>query len=164
MQTVTIQARTIGPWTIRIEAADLEMGSPLFSELYTASEHIGGVTIQNPDGQGFYIGQTTPAQLAKEYAKQGHSNPCKTAYASLQRELEHYIKASDCVLRCTVERGGYELAQTYGIGFELSDVYGDTLGSRGRLMLKDYGREFVHEAMQKARTVLAKIINGGVNL
>lgn len=164
MITETIKKHTLGSVTITVDVVNFCQGSDCFNELYTATdEHQAGTTVQIPSdlqdrcGPKFVIGQYKPSELAKSYAKQGRENPSRDAYASLQKELRHYIEAQDCSLRCTIEKAGIELAETYGISFEHSHVYGEDLGELGAHVLKDYGMGLVREAVAEAKAVLERL-------
>ena len=159
MITELIKEHTIGKITVKIEVVDFCEGSSWFDDLYTGTdEHEAGTTIQNPEhhrnGYKYYIGQYKPSELARDFAIQGRANPSKEAYESLQKELEHYINASDCSLKATISKAGIELAECYGISFDHSYVYGKDLEESAREMLKEYGLEFVHEAVIEARDTL----------
>ncbi len=157
MYTETIRQLTIGRVNVTIEAVNHCEGSHWFDELYTESEHIAGTTITTPSWvtQGFdnrhWIGQTTPAELTKCYAKQGRKNPSAEAYASLQKELAHYMLASDCSLRCTVTMNGIELASVYGIGFDWSEELEESFSDLAAEVMKENGIDFIKQALQEAR-------------
>ncbi len=158
----TLKSHTVGGITITIDVVDFCEGSPWMEDLYTGTDqHEGGKTIANPEhhsnGYKYYIGQYTPAQLASDYAKQGRENPSKEAYASLQKELEHYIHASDCSLRATISKAGVELATNYGISFDHSHVQDETREEMALLMLKEHGLDFISEAVSEARDTLAAL-------
>ena len=162
MQTTTIRTFETAHFQVLIQVVETHEGSFWLQDLYTPTDtHEAGVTIQVPDHlQGrnapkFYIGQYTPAELAKDYARQGRENPSKVAYESLQNELGHYITADDCFLQCKVYGAGHELACVTGISFEYSYEYDDeSLEDLALIMLKEHGREFIHEAIKDARQEL----------
>jgi hypothetical protein len=142
---------------IIIRVIDYEAGSTWFAELYEESDHIGGTTVTSESANGHYIGQTTPAELAKDYAKQGRSNPSKEAYDSLSEDLEHYIQASDCALKATVYKNGIELAENQGISFDFSYVYHNSHEEEGLRVLTEYGDEFIKDAIKEAHETLEQL-------
>lgn len=161
MITETILHKTIGNTSVTIEVVDFCEGCYWLHELYTATdEHQGGVTVQVPshlqcrNSYNYYIGQTTPAELAKEYAKQGRDNPSLEAYQSLQSELAHYIQASDCALKCTVMKHNVIIAENYGTTFDYSVELPQSFDEYGELMFKEYGTELVKETFNEARSKL----------
>jgi len=154
------KTRTIGNWRIDIDIVDWCQGSPWLSDLYTSSDtHIAGTTVQVPSHlqnrhcPKFYIGQTTPSELASSFAKQGRDNPSEEAYASLQQQLEHYILASDCAIRCSVHKCGVKLGESYGVSFDYSHIYHDEYSDMAKVMLKEHGLDFMYEATKEAREV-----------
>ena len=163
MHTTTIRTFETKNFQILIQVVETHTGSFWLQDLYTATDtHEAGTTIQVPDHlqarncPKYYIGQYTPAELARDYAKQGRENPSKEAYESLQNELGHYITADDCYLQCVIYGAGHELASETGIGFDYSHEYDDdTLEETALLMLREHGREFIHEAIKAAREQLA---------
>lgn len=157
--TETLEDRSKNGWQIVIDVVDFCEGLHWFADLYTESEHIGGETIAAPaqlcrGAVQHYRGQYTPAELASDYAKQGRENPSREAYATLQKELAHYIQASDCALKCTVSRNGIVLASGYGVMFDWSHELEQGLEDTARAMLRDYGRDFIREAIAEAREVV----------
>ena len=163
MYKETYKIKKIGPWKVKIEIVDLCEGCPWFTELYASSEHIGGTTIQVPSylqhrhSPKHYVGQYTPRQLAKDYAKQGRKNPSKEAYESLQKELEHYILASDCTLKATV----YKIFRTGKHRRFVQRIPGvsyDSYEQAAKLFIKNYGLDFVKEAIKEAREMLKQLI------
>jgi hypothetical protein len=164
MITEHIRTYKRGAWEVKIDLVDFCEGSPWLRELYTVSDkHIAGTTIQVPDHlQGrncpkYYIGQYKPSELAKDYAEQGRENPSREAYASLQKELAHYIQASDCVLQATVSRAGIDLGEAYSVGFDISPEYYAAPEEHAKRIRGDYGHEFVSEAIKQARETLATL-------
>jgi hypothetical protein len=166
MHTEEFRTYTTKNFTVQIDIVDFCQGSNWLQDLYTATDtHQAGITIQVPSYlQGrncpkFYIGQTTPDELARDYAKQGRTNPSKEAYACLQKELAHYIQASDCALRCTVTHNGtgIELAETYSICFDYSCECDDSIEGHAKQIIKDYGIDFIKEAIQHARDTQARL-------
>lgn len=144
---------------VKIEVVDWCCGSNWFNDLYTESPHIGGITVTSPTADGrHYIGQYTPKELASDFAKQGRCNPSKEAYESLCQELEHYITASDCSLKCTVSRNGIELNESHGITFDYSYVYGELLEDMANRMLIEYGNDFITEAIEGALEAITGLI------
>lgn len=151
--------------TLVVSVVETHSGSMWLGDLYTATDqHQAGVTIQVPSHlQGrncpkYYIGQYTPAELAKEYAKQGRENPSAAAYESLQNELAHYIEADDCYLLAEVFKGGIELADVIGTSFDWSyDYCGDIETYATGYMLPEYGMELEKETLEEAREVLAML-------
>ena len=167
MITEHIRTYKRGDWEVKIEFVDWCEGSPWFNDLYTESPHIGGTTIQVPSylkGNGgyndrvFYIGQYKPSELARDYAKQGRANSSAEAYASLQKELAHYIQASDCTIQCTIRRCGIKLGEAHSCTFDVSPEY-DELDHEGwyKQIVGDYGFDFVHEAVKQARDKLDEL-------
>ena len=152
-----LSEKTFGDYVMTIGVIDYCCGSHWFQELYESSEHIAGTTVTSESASGHYIGQTTPAELSKFFAKEGRENPSKEAYDSLSKELEHYIKASDCSLFCRIEKSGVELAKTTGITSEYSDIYHDNYEDFGEDLLKEYGNDFINEAMIEARNTLVEL-------
>lgn len=165
----TLREHSLGHIRIVIDAVDWCDGSHWFDDLYEVTdEHIAGTTIRIPpeflhhnEQRKFVIGQSTPAEVAAHYAKQGRPNPSREAYESLQRELRYYMTATDCSLRVRVFANGDKVAEEYGsVGFEHSWEYGDSLEDVGREMLREFGmREEVALATQKARAHLGEIQN-----
>ena len=159
MISETIRKIETKSYTVLIEVVNFCEGSYLFNELYTESEHIAGTTIKAPEylttGKSrHYIGQYTPAELSKDYAKQGRHNPSYEAYKNLQDELAHYIQASDCAIKCSVFKAGIELSSSYGTGFDHSPKCSESLEEKGLLILNEYGREFINEAIIEAKEKL----------
>lgn len=162
METTTLRTFETENVTLKIQVIETHNGSGWLQDLYTGTDdHQAGVTIQVPDrlqgrhGFKYYIGQYTPAELAKDYANQGRANPSKEAYESLQNELGHYMTADDCYLQATVSVAGHTLASVAGISFDYSWEYDDaSLEETALLMLKEYGREFISEAIEEARQQL----------
>lgn len=81
-------------------------------------KHEGGVTVRNPDAYDPHREHMwwrsinyTPAELAKEYAKQGRTDPSKEAYDSLQKELQHYIAGDMYIARARVLVGDEVLVE-----------------------------------------------------
>lgn len=143
-----------------------ENGSAWFGDLYTASEHIAGVTVQVPsqlqrrDSHKFYIRQTTPAELAKDYAKQGRENPSAEAYESLQRELGWYLTAADYSIVCVIEKAGVEITEVYGPGVDYSGEYADESLDEYVIkhgFMRDYASEVLKEAITEARSTLTAL-------
>lgn len=71
-------------------------------------DHKGGVTIKNPnpyrEAYPYAIPQqTTLAELASDFHKQGRDNPSREAYESLQAQLERDIEASDYYIDASVK-------------------------------------------------------------
>lgn len=166
MHTETIKTIKTPKYLVTFEVVDFCAGSPWLQDLYQGTDtHEAGVTIRNPNYERgdykYYIGQTTPAELAKEYAKQGIENPSKAAYDNLQKELEHYVHASDCALRCTIghRETGLELASCYGISSDFSYVYYDGYQDFANKLVKDYPlSELLAEAIKEVRTTLKALI------
>lgn len=151
-------------YTVVIDVVDFCEGCSWLEELYTPTDqHQAGTTIQVPTylqthgAYKYYIGQYTPAELASDYAKRGIENPSAEAYKNLQQELEHYILASDCALRCSVFKAGIKLSEAYGTTFEHSNVYDKSYEEAGAWILKDYGFDFAREAIEEARTTLTAL-------
>jgi len=173
MHTVeTLRTFQTENYTLTLDIVDFCMGSNWLAELYTATDtHQAGTTIKTPDyvnssrhAPKFYIGPATPAQLARDYAKQGRENPSREAYDSLQRELAHYMTASDCAIRCTVTHTetGIELAESFSCGFDHSDYLECDIEENARRMLAEYGRDFIREAIKEARDTIRKLARGGM--
>lgn len=160
-----LKQKTIGSITIKIEVIDFCEGSFWFRDLYTASEHIAGETIQVPlhlqkkNYPKFYIGQTSPKELTRLFAKEGKINPSKEAYLSLQRDLEHYIQASDCSIKYTVYKNNIELVWSYGANFDFSYVYYSNYEEAGKIFLKEEGSEKIKELILEAKEVLNSLCN-----
>jgi hypothetical protein len=156
-------------YTLTLDIVDFCEGSPWLADLYEPTDtHQAGTTIKTPDyvnpsrhAPKYYIGQTTPAELAREYAKQGRANPSREAYDSLQRELAHYITATDCAIRCTITHTetGIGLGESYSCSFDHSDYLDCDIEENARRVLRDYGRDFIREAVAEARATLAKLTN-----
>ncbi len=151
-------------FTIKIEVIDFCEGSIWFNELYTASEHKAGGTIQVPrhlqdrNSHKHYIGQTTPAELTKCYASQGRENPSAEAYKSLQDELGWYITAADCAIRYTISKAGIELDSTYGTGFDHSFEYSNQdWQTHAEEVLVDEIDEKIAELIKTANEILTKL-------
>jgi len=70
----------------------------IFGMFEYSENHIGGETIKyapttHQGASSYWIPtQYTLAELTRDYAKQGRTNPSKEAYESLQRELLHYLE------------------------------------------------------------------------
>ena len=147
-------SRTINGFTVTAEVIDFCQGSLWLMDMFEpADAHEGGVTIRVPswldDGRGYRYWTPTQyslAELSSDYAKQGRENPSREAYKSLQRDLAHYIQASDCAICVTVEKAGIELAEAYSCGFDLSpeNPWDDSYWEA-------YGPETVQEALSMAR-------------
>lgn len=158
----TIRTIKTERFTVLIQAVDYCQGSHWFDELYTPSCHIAGTTIKLPShltrGKAeHFIGQYTPAELARDYAEQGRENPSYAAYKSLQDELAHYVQASDCALQCKVFKAGVELASETSLTFDYSIELNETFEEYAALMLKEYGREFISEAITAAKNKLTEL-------
>jgi hypothetical protein len=162
---MNIHFRTYNTAKYRVTLTIVHLGKSYFlSDLYTpSSNHIGGTTIKVPSYlqdrhcPKYYIGQTTPAELAKSYHQQGRANPSREAYVSLQKELEHYILAQDYAVKCTVTKHGIILASSWSVCFDYSDALTDSLEDHAQEILKTYGRDFVHEAIVSARATLQEL-------
>lgn len=153
-------------YTVALDIVDFCEGSTWLGDLYTATDtHEAGTTIQVPSYlherhcPKYYIGQYTPAQLARDYAKQGRTNPSREAYASLQKELAHYIQASDCAIRCTITHNETNiiLAETYSTCFDYSCELDDGIEDHARMIFKEHGRDFINEAIRHARETQARL-------
>jgi hypothetical protein len=115
---------------VQINIIESHEGATLFSELYTESEHQGGVSIQVPgylrSSVGIhkhYRGQYSPAELASDYAKLGVENPSREAYKNLQDELGMYLTADTCWLEYVWSVKGVELVTSFGCCFNYSHEY-----------------------------------------
>ena len=153
-------------YTVTLDIVDFCEGSSWLADLYTATDtHEAGTTIQVPSYlqerhcSNFYIGQYTPAQLASDYATQGRTNPSREAYESLQKELAHYIQASDYAVRCTITHNetNITLAETYSTCFDYSCECDESIEDHARMIFKEYGRDFISEAIQHARETQARL-------
>lgn len=87
--------------------------------------HEAGTTVQNPnagrDEYKWYVNANyTPAELAKDYAGQGRTNPSGEAYDSLQKELLHDLYGTCYTAIIEIKRAGIVLA-TDCIGSDYSD-------------------------------------------
>lgn len=90
---------------------DYETPNSVYGIWEQAGEHEGGTTVKDPESGQYYTScNTTPAELAKEFAKQGRSNPSRAAYESLQEELLHYLYGEMVTVRARVFIAGVELA------------------------------------------------------
>jgi hypothetical protein len=133
-------------------------GSNSFSDMYTASEHIGGTTVQVPNelqsrnGQKYFIGQTTPAELAKWYAQQGiMTNPSKDAYKNLQDELGLYLTADTCWLEYVWYKNGIEVYNATSCCFEYSYDYSNgTLEYEAETIYVDHGESDLQDGVAEA--------------
>lgn len=161
-----LRTYTTKKYTVALDIVDFCEGSPWLSDLYTPSDtHQAGTTIQVPSHlqkcncPKYYIGQYTPAQLARDYAKQGRVNPSREAYESLQKELAHYIQASDCAIRCTITHNdtGITLSKTYSTCFDYSHELDESIEQHARFVIDDHGRDFIHEAIEHARDIQARL-------
>ena len=162
-----IGSKTIGKWSISLDIIDFCAGCSWLDELYTLTdEHQAGTTVAIPyhrlpysrhGGYKYAIPQMLPSELASEFAKQGHDNPSRSAYELLQKELSHYMQASDCVIRCEISCAGTILARTYSTSFDYSCELEDSAEDLARSILKEYGRDFIHEAMSDARDQLSNM-------
>lgn len=86
-------------------------------------DHQGGVTIKNPNtyrnAYAYAIPQqTTLAELASDFHKQGRDNPSREAYESLQCQLERDIEASDYYIDAHVKHipTGTTLLEGFTVG------------------------------------------------
>lgn len=104
---------------------DYERPNAVYGTWTQEDRHIGGVTVALHQARGpvthWRSCNYTPAELAREYAKDGRDNPSREAYRSLQRELEDDLLGNMITVWCTVSRNGIELA---------SDCIGTACGYR----------------------------------
>jgi hypothetical protein len=151
---------------VTFELVDFCQGSIWLDELYTpTNDHDAGTTVQNPcqgkHSYKYYVHhnhEEHPSYLASYYAKKGYENPSKAAYNEAQKLLEHYIKASDCSLRCSIEKCGVQLAEVYGVVVEYSEVYFQDYEEFARSMIKDYPlSELLSDAVLEARSTLLNL-------
>ena len=162
MKTTTKQ-ETINGITYTLRLTPLNEGSQWLQELYTPSEHIAGETIAVPHdlrSRGcpeHYRGQYTPAELAKDFAKQGSENPSKEAYQSLQDELRHYIEADTACFEVFATKAGVELAHTYGVFFDYSHNEGYTIEEQAPFLIRNYWDEYRDECRKEAEEALAAL-------
>jgi len=165
MITEIIRTYTTSHYTVIVEVVDFCQGSNVLSDSFEDSDcHIGGKTIQTPsylynsNCYEYWLPlNTTLSELSSYYSKKGIENPSKAAYESLQKELEHCIAASDCAIRCTIEKCGIKISQVYGESFAYSDIYGNSLEEEAKYILKDNGNDMVKEAIKEARATLTKL-------
>ncbi len=153
-------------FAVLIEVVNFCDGSHWLADLYEKSDHIAGTTIKCPDylarGEAqHYIGQVTPRELAKDYAKQGRKNPSAEAYESLQDELAHYIQTNDCTIEITIKKAGVEIASALTCCF---DYCGNCGGCEHDLVdyAKKYAADFnlrdaMREAVTDARATLERL-------
>ena len=151
-------------FTIKIEVVDFCEGSMWFDDLYTASEHKAGETIQVPrhlqnrDCPIYYIGETSPAELAKSYAEQGKENASAEAYKSLQDELGWYITATDCAIEYTISRAGIKLDSILGCCFDFSYEYAiEEIQEYAKRFLVEEEEEKVAEMLMSASDIINKL-------
>jgi hypothetical protein len=144
-------------FTVTINIIEGHEGSNSFSDMYTASEHIGGTTVQVPNelqsrnGYKYFIGQTTPAELAQWYAKQGKENPSAEAYKSLQEDLGMYLTADTCWLEYVWHKNGIEVHTATSCCFEYSYDYSKgTLESEAENIYVDHGESDLQDGVAEA--------------
>jgi len=94
----------------------------VFGTWSPADCHVGGVTVQYPNacrnGHRWWVSDNyTPAELAKDYARQGRTNPSAEAYASLQKELCHALESHGVTATITVSKAGVDLVSDSISGF-----------------------------------------------
>ena len=151
-----LKRKEMGNWEVIVTAVCPNEGSHWFQDLYTESEHIAGTTIQDSEGR-YWIGQCTPAELAKDYAKQGRENPSREAYESLQKELQHYQEAQDFWVECEIRYGGRTIGEGRTCSSDFSYVYWDCFEDAAQDVWCEYGAEAMDEAKKEAREFLAQI-------
>lgn len=158
MQKLLLKTYTFSKWSVVVEVVDFQEGSNWFNELYTAaSEHLAGTTIRVPPhlrdrhSPEYYVGQTKPSELTKDYAKQGRDNPEQAAKESLEKELGHYIEASDCSLKVSVFKNDIELSSEVGSGFDWSYGYCGDLEEYATKFYSDFIGDAMEEALLNAR-------------
>lgn len=163
----TLISHKIGAYSVTVSVQCCG-GSHWFEDLYTVTDqHEAGTTIQIPpeyrrnnDRYKFVIGQYTPAELARDYAKQGRDNPPREAYRSLQDELRHYIEAGDYGYQIEIKKAGITIADyTAGFGFDWSHYCEETLEEHALSIWREFDgrREWLREAITEAREALARL-------
>lgn len=108
-------------------------------------EHMGGVTITNPNadrnGWKYYRPlQTSLAELCADYARQCVDNPCHAAYASLQRQLVRDLDAGDYgfVYSAKVGDEWITTGETCGFGFDWSYEDDTDLKEEGIALFREH--------------------------
>ena len=125
-----------------------------------ADYHEAGQTVQDCQAERgcpkFYTScNYTPAELAKEYAKQGRKNPSKEAYNSLQNELLHYLYGFCFYAEIEIKRAGIWLA-----GDWISSDYSDwafpttSLETEAERIAKEYFS--IKDLIQRAKVEAGK--------
>jgi len=134
-----------------------ERPNDVFQIWEPADRHEGGVTVRNPEAHDprrehmwWKSVNGTPADLAKEYAKQGRANPSKEAYDSMQKELLHYIAGDMYIARVRVIIEGEEVLDE-SLSFDHSSYLFDNTPEEEALarVLEYFGN--VDDLMKRAR-------------
>lgn len=159
MDRITLENRTLpNGMTLRLSIApDFESPNDVYGIWEKVAGHEGGVTVQDQNGGYWTSCNYTPAELAKEYAAQGRENPSGEAYASLQRELWHYLYGCMWTVELVIEHEGYELARDC-IGFDYSEwaaYQGQDAEDAGRETAREHfvARSLIREAREEAAKI-----------
>ena len=152
---------------VQINIIESHEGATLFSELYTESEHQGGVSIQVPgylrSSVGIhkhYRGQYSPAELASDYAKLGVENPSREAYKNLQDELGWHLTSDTCWLEYVWSIKGIDLVTTTGCGFEYSYEFSKiTLEAEAESVYSEYSGGELDDGLAAATAQLQEFVS-----
>lgn len=141
----------------RLTVAPLfENPNDAFGIFERASGHEAGTTVKDAVGNtGYWTSiNYTPAELAREFARQGRTDPSREAYASLQRELHHYLHGDMLTVFGVVEFDGIELASDV-IGTDYSDYLnpGESVSEHAQEVASEH---FDWPAMVRAARGVAK--------
>lgn len=144
---------------LRLEASpDGETPNTVFGIWEKADGHQAGQTVKDDDGQFWTSCNYTPAELSRDYAKQGRENPSREAYESLRNELYHYIYGQMVTIKAAVYLDGEELAADF-IGCDFSDYSGESLEEAAENVARDHfdWRAIIREAREEAKQKAARL-------